>query len=667
MSRLLNFLKKPDRWIPDFVSDLYWRVLERKPDADGHKGHCDALRSGATTPDKLLHDFFTCEERQELEIRKGTKGEINPAYHAPESLRVSHDVPGRIALIGTCLVESWQDVFSQFTEVDYLQVNNALVLPRDMPHPPSEYGFQVIQLRLRNLLPEARYFNLEYGDPAAYEALFEEVAESLAKMLHDDLRWNIEHGLLSFVCNYFVPQQNLIGRLAPKNDLRNLGYFIAKLNERIAQEVAAYRNVYVLDIDQLASIYGKKYIVDDMVHVTTHEALLGDYDFSLDQSRIAPVGPLSSIHKFRVSEFITSVWLEALAMYRTVKQRDAVKLVITDLDDTLWRGVLAEGALDEYGWSVSEGWPVGVMEALAMLKQRGVLLAIASKNDQSRVEELWSRATANVIRLGDFSTCKINWRPKVENIAEILQEVNVLARNVLFIDDNPAERAAVKQAYPEMRVIGENPYLVRQTLLWSAETQVATITDESSRRTQMVQAQVRRENDRKTKSREEFLQSLGLKLRLDAAGSIDDKHFARAFELINKTNQFNTTGRRWAHGEMLALFREGGELLTFTVSDIYSDYGLVGVVVVQGAMIRQWAMSCRVIGLDVELAALAEIQRRMSARGHREARAQLVETEANYLCWDLFSRGGFALDGEVWRKSLASEAGSSVAHVEIIQ
>jgi FkbH-like protein len=665
MLRLFKFLK-PDRWIPGFVSDLYRYVLERAPDADGHRHHCEALRSGRVSPGKVLNDFFTSEERQELEIKKGYRGAVNPAYHAPETLRVDHDVPGRIALIGTCLVESWQHELSQFTSVDYFQVNNVLALPRDMPRAPGEYGFQIIQLRLRNIFSEVRYLNLEYSDLASYEALFEEACENLARMLHGDLRWNIEHGLLSFVCNYFVPQQNLLGRLLPRNDLRNLGYFISKLNERIAQEVAAYRNVYVLDLDQLASIYGKKYIVDDVVHITTHEALVGDYDFLLDQSRIAPVGRFSSIHKFRETEFIASIWLEALAMYRTVRQRDAVKLVITDLDDTLWRGVLAEGALEEYEESIYEGWPVGVMEALVTLKQRGVLLAIASKNDLSKIEELWPRATRNLIRLSDFSTVKINWKPKVENIAEILREVNVLPKNVLFIDDNPAERAAVRQAYPEMRIIGENPYLVRQTLLWSAETQVATITDESSRRTEMVQAQVRREGDRKTKSREEFLRSLGVKLRLGAVKSVDDPHFARAFELINKTNQFNTTGKRWTHDEMLALFRADGELRTFTVSDAYSNYGLVGVVVVQGATIRQWAMSCRVIGLDVELAALAEIQRGIGARGHLEAQAQVVETDVNYLCRDLFARGGFVFDGAVWRKSLAAETGSAMAHVEIM-
>ena len=166
MLRLFKFLK-PDRWIPGFVSDLYRYVLERAPDADGHRHHCEALRSGRASPDKVLNDFFKSEERQALEIKKGYRGAVNPAYHAPEALRVDHDVPGRIALIGTCLVESWQQEFSQFTGVDYFQVNNVMALPRDMPRAPGEYGFQIIQLRLRNILSEVRYLNLEYSDLAS--------------------------------------------------------------------------------------------------------------------------------------------------------------------------------------------------------------------------------------------------------------------------------------------------------------------------------------------------------------------------------------------------------------------------------------------------------------------------------------------------------------------
>ena len=178
-------------------------------------------------------------------------------------------------------------------------------------------------------------------------------------------------------------------------------------------------------------------------------------------------------------------------MLRTIRQTDMVKLVLVDLDDTLWRGVAAEAA--EVSSTASEGWPLGFAEALMFLKSRGVLLGIVSKNDEDRVREIWRRIYGTRIRLEDFAAVKINWRPKAENIEEILAEVNLLPNSVVFIDDNPVERAAVKAAFPEIRVLGPNPYLWRRILLWSPETQVATITSESAARTEMVQKQVQRE------------------------------------------------------------------------------------------------------------------------------------------------------------------------------
>src|SRR6266853_747201 len=104
---------------------------------------------------------------------------------------------------------------------------------------------------------------------------------------------------------------------------------------------------------------------------------------------------------------------------------------------------------------------------------------------------------------------------------------------------------AIKAAFPDMRVLGPNPYLWRRILLWSPETQVATVTAESAARTEMVQKQVEREGQRKRLSREDFLGSLEVGASLSEIASTNDARFARALELINKTNQFNTTGKRW--------------------------------------------------------------------------------------------------------------------------
>src|SRR5262249_43269016 len=164
-------------------------------------------------------------------------------------------------------------------------------------------------------------------------------------------------------------------------------------------------------------------------------------------------------------------------MYRTASQIDAVKLVVMDLDDTMWKGVSGEQV--DVGPQMIEGWPMGVIEALQYLKRRGVLLGIISKNDEHRVRAVWDKILDQWLRLDDFVSVKINWQPKPENMLQVLRGVNLLPRNTLFIDDNPVERAAMKHAFPDIRVLGRFPFYLRRILLWAPEIQVPTITDES--------------------------------------------------------------------------------------------------------------------------------------------------------------------------------------------
>jgi FkbH-like protein len=229
-----------------------------------------------------------------------------------------------------------------------------------------------------------------------------------------------------------------------------------------------------------------------------------------------------------------------------------------------------------------------------------------------------------------------------------MKEVNVLPQNVVFIDDNPAERAAVQARFPDMRVLGSQLYHIRRILLWSAETQVPFVTSESARRTEMIQGQKERETARKQLSREDFLRSLQLKVAMRKVASAGDPLFPRAFELLNKTNQFNTTGRRWAHDECARFLSEGVVFHAFEVQDRYSQYGIVGVVVVAGAVVEQFVMSCRVLGMDVEIAVLARLWAESRERGAGSMTANAVETKFNFPCRDLFERCGWRRVDGVW-------------------
>jgi FkbH-like protein len=525
---------------------------------------------------------------------------------------------------------------------DHLLINHAAMLPERLPAEPQHYDFHVIQIPLRLVMRETMYFGLSQSDPAAFERLFEAVRAQLSETLAELMRWNQQHGILTFVCNFLVPQQNPLGRLLPRYDLRNFVHFIEKLNEALDEELQQYQNAYLFDLDQIVGTYGRRHFQDDAVWTIAHGAALSDADWEEDRGRLEPLEKMSSYYPLATGEFVQHAWTELFAMHRTIRQTDMVKMVLVDLDDTLWRGVAAEEAADASSMA-REGWPLGFAEALMFLKRRGVLLGIVSKNDEDRVAAVWQRIYGSLVRLEDFAVRKINWQPKADNVEAILAEANLLPGSVVFIDDNPVERAAVKAAFPEMRVLGPNPYLWRRILLWAPETQVATITAESAARTEMVQRQVERETQRKRLSRQEFLGSLEVRASLSEIASTSDSRFARTLELINKTNQFNTTGKRWTLPECAGFLRDGGRCFVLDVTDRFTAYGIVGVLLTKGDTIAQFVMSCRVVGMDVELAAVAGVLQ--AVQGAAGYGASLVHTPANLLCRDLWERCGFVATG----------------------
>lgn len=566
-------------------------------------------------------------------------------YRVPQELKVTPSSIDRVLIIGACHSVGWiTDITNSDPDVtvDHLLFAYAGSLPGNPPHPFKNYKFQLIQIPLRSIMPESAYFRLNYLDVVAYEHLFELVKSRLEILLEDALVWSQK--IPAFVANFVVPQQDMTGRLLPRYDLRNFVFFIERLNAHLAHLINNRQNSHLLDIDQIAATIGRRYAQDDALWSYNHHGILSDWDFPYDRARLEPISPASDHFTIKAKEFVLAIWFEAVAMYRTLTQVDPVKLVCIDLDDTLWRGVLAEegNAIDPI---VVEGWPLGFIEALAFLKKRGVLLAIVSKNDEARVRDIWKQLLSNRLELSDFSIIKINWRPKTENIEEVMREANLLPRNVLFIDDNPVERASVKAAFPDLRVLAAPHYYWRRILLWSAETQVAQISMESGRRTEMIQAQVARESARSSLSREDFLKSLNLSIKIDRIAESGHPLFPRAFELLNKTNQFNTTGKRRTRQECDAHFSEGGLFWTFSVEDCFTQYGLVGVVVTLGQEIEQFVMSCRVMGLEVELAVIRELQQKL---GPQQLYSTIVETSANLPCRNLFERCEWFRKGPSW-------------------
>jgi FkbH-like protein len=588
------------------------------------------------------------------------------AYRTPTDLCRSEVSIRRVLLIGACLSAEWMNYVKQDgLSFDYILTNNFSPLPEAPPSPIAAYDFQIVQIPLRSVLHENTYNHLAYADLAAYEALFANACAWLTQYLDIALAWNTAHWIQSFVTNFMVPQQSTLGRLLPRDDLRNMAHFVERLNGHLYRDIARRTNVYLLDTDQIAAGLGRHTLQDDGVWTLSHGALLNDSEHERDQARIVPM-PAMSGHYPAIADgqrrFYEAAWAETVAMVRTLRQIDSVKLVVFDLDDTLWRGVVAEE--DEITPEQIEGWPVGLMEAACFLKQRGVLLAAISRNDESRIVSAFNHITGNRLHIEDFAARRINWRLKTDNMAEILDEVHLTPKSVVFVDDNPVERAAMQARFPDIRCLGAHPYYLRRILLWSAETQVPVISPESARRTEMVQAQIMRDQQVSSMSREEFLGTLDLRMKIIEIRSIQDKRFARALELINKTNQFNTTGRRLTQAACTALFGSGSVFHAFELHDRFSDYGLVGVAIVQGGHISQFVMSCRVLGLGAEDALLAHVAMRAAASGQAQLSADYIQTNVNAPARDLYTRHGFAEHGGTFRAPTSS-ALSPPAHIHL--
>jgi len=572
-----------------------------------------------------------------------------PCYRTPVDLQLTPDRGGRYLVIGGCLAEPLPAVGARINpgmQGDFVLLNNLDVLPLIPAEQTVAYEFQIIHLPLRTILGSA-YFRLP-DEITAHEEFLRETEAYLARYLANALRLNTERKLTSFVFGFLVPQQNPLGRFQPRYDLRNLVHFIERLNMFLAAQLASRQNAWFVDLDQISSGMGKKLCQDDMVWSYTHGTTLSDGDHDHDLQRIHAPAPMQRHYAQKWVEFFEATLHEVFAMARTLRASDPVKLVVVDLDDTLWRGVAAEGTL-----GILEGWPMGFIETLLILKRRGILLGIVSKNDEAFIRANWQRIVEGQISLDDFAAVRINFRSKVVNLAGILADLNLRPQNVVLIDDHPVERAAVQAAMPRVRVLGQHPYYLKRVLLWAAETQSATISFESAVRTQMVKAQIRRESARRSLAPSQFLGTLELEASVSCLRSTGDLEMARALELLNKTNQFNTTGERHTLESCHRRFFAGHTLYVLQAQDRFTRYGLVGVAWVENGCIEQMAVSCRVLGLQLEDAFLAHIALSVVTQGVAVS-ARLRHTEANMACRSFYRRNGFvqvAEDATLWAGS----------------
>ncbi len=524
-------------------------------------------------------------------------------YLAPTELSRNAVPPRRVMVIGSYLTEEWHHIWTDLqstTQIDHFLFNELDELPEAPPGPPEDYAFQVIQLPSQDVYKNGALRSLPWNDPETAESLFRHAQQLVLQMCERATAWTRRYRIPTYLAGYQVPQINPMGRYAPRFDLRNIQYFTERLNETLANWAQDQANVYYVDWDGLTSIYGKKYMQGDMVWETEHGGIISNFDQELDAKRLAPMTPMTEHYVINYIDPIRSFWFDLVAMYRTLQGLDTVKAVVIDLDDTLWRGV----ARDD-GFVSNEGWVHGFVEALMWLKQRGIMLVTLSKNDEAWIREHWTVFTK--IPWDAFVMHSINWDPKPPRMVEIAKALNIRLDSIVYIDDNPVEVQAMREALPDVRVLDPDPYYWKRTLLWSAETQQLTWTDESLQKTRMMQGQLQRDASKEVMEWSEFLQTLKLQVTVTRVKQWPTPQTQRLWELFQKTNQFNTTGRRYSLAEFEDRLQAGDQLYMATAQDQWTTYGIIGAVWVKDHRIDHLILSCRVMGLGVEHAMVAAI------------------------------------------------------------
>jgi FkbH-like protein len=332
----------------------------------------------------------------------------------------------------------------------------------------------------------------------------------------------------------------------------------------------------------------------------------------------------------------------------------ARKLLVLDLDDTMWGGIVGDA-----GWenlrlgghdSVGEAF-VDFQRAVKDLKRRGVVLAIASKNEESVALEAMRLHPEMVLRQEDFVAWRINWQDKARNIAELTAELNLGLQSVVFLDDNPVERARVREELPEVFVPDwpEDKLLYASTLRALRCFDAPALSREDMERTEMYAAERQRETLRvEVGSLDEWLSGLNIQVHV---ARVNAANIARTTQLLNKTNQLNLSTKRYTEAELGEwLSSTDHDLWTVSVSDRFGEAGLTGIVSVEYesdvAKLSDFVLSCRVMGRKVEETLLHLAVSAARRRGLPRVRAHYVPTKKNKPCLDFFQRSGFRAEGD---------------------
>jgi FkbH-like protein len=413
---------------------------------------------------------------------------------------------------------------------------------------------------------------------------------------------------------------------------------VVRLNQGLAERFQSVGRAFVVDLDGVLSRLGYDHAIDDRYwHVGR-----------------APYRP-------PLLEQLSREY----ARFSAALKGKAKKCLVLDCDNTLWGGIVGEDGIN--GIHLGTDYPgsayLEFQHAVLDLYNRGILLALNSKNNERDVLEVLERHPASLLKPTHFVAKRINWTDKATNLREIASELRIGTDSLVFLDDSPAECAYVRGMLPEVEVVQmpADPTSYRRVLESLGWFDTLALTEEDKKRSGLYQQEIQRQRLRQeSNSIEDYLRSLEMRMHIALA---DDYSIPRIAQLTQKTNQFNVTTKRYTE-QNIGLMNDDPMVDVFyaSVQDRFSDNGIIAVAIVRYendlAAIDTFLMSCRVIGRGIEQTLLATILQAARDRNCRTVQGEYIATAKNEPVKNLFAQNGFTpveqAERSLWTRELSS-------------
>jgi FkbH-like protein len=423
--------------------------------------------------------------------------------------------------------------------------------------------------------------------------------------------------------NFELPIHPTFGILDYQDSHRQVNV-VRKINRRILDEAKKHESVYIVDMDLLQSRVGSRHLTDERF-------------WHMARAPYSREGCLAI-----ASEYIKFI--------RALRGRRK-KCLVLDCDNTLWGGIIGEDGMN--GISIGQNYPGSAyrdfQEAVLSLYNRGVLLALCSKNNMADVEEVLEKHPDMVLRKKHFVDMRINWGDKASNIRQIADDLNIGLDSLVFADDNEFEINLVNKMLPEVNTIlmPSEPALYRLALEENGYFDSIFFSAEDRKRSQMYKAEAERKKARgqfKRSDIEDYLKYLDMELYV---GEADGFHIPRISQLTQRTNQFNLTTKRYNESQIKEMIEDPEKDVFYAkLKDRFGESGVIGVAIQSysgnNAFIDTFLLSCRAIGRGIENVLLKVCLDEAIQRDCENIFGTYIATAKNGQVRDLYPENGFS-------------------------